>query len=306
MLTPDFEVMDPRFKALVYGSVHVETLFTGMLFGEGPAYFPGGRYLVFSDIPNNRLMRWDETDGSVSVFRQPSGYANGNAVDRQGRLLTCEHKGRRIARTEHDGRVVTLADSYKGKRLNSPNDVVVKSDGSIWFTDPSYGIDSHFEGDIAEKEQDGCYVFRLNPASGELSVATGELVQPNGLAFSPDESVLYVVDSGVSHVPDGPRHMRRFRVTEGGGLSGGEIFATCPLGIFDGMDVDRFGNVWASAADGVYCYAPDGDLIGRILIPEVVSNLCFGGLKRHRLFITGATSLYAVYLKTLGVPLSTD
>ena len=306
MLTPDFEVIDPRFRALVYGSVHVETLYSGCRFAEGPVYVPAGRYLVFSDIPNDRLMRWDETDGSVSVFRQPSGYANGNTMDRQGRLLTCEHQGRRLARTEHDGRVVTLADSYRGRRLNSPNDVVVKSDNSIWFTDPSYGIDSHYEGDIGTREQDGCHVFRLDPAKGDLTVATDALVQPNGLAFSPDESLLYVVDSGVSHVPDGPRHMRRFSVTADGRLEGGAVFATCPLGIFDGIDVDRFGNVWASAADGVYCYAPDGTLIGRIRMPEVVSNLCFGGMKRNRLFITGATGLYAVYVKTLGVPLAMD
>ena len=306
MFAPEFDVIDPRFRALIYGCVAVETLFAGCRFGEGPVYFPAGRYLVFSDIPNDRLMRWDETTGAVSVFRHPSGYANGNAMDRQGRLLTCEHQGRRVTRTGHDGRVVTLAGAYKGRKLNSPNDVIVKSDNSVWFTDPSYGIDSHYEGELAEKEQDGCYVFRLDPARGELTVATGDMVQPNGLAFGPDERLLYIVDSGVSHMPDGPRHMRRFTVTEAGGLSGGELFATCPLGIFDGIDVDHCGNVWASAADGVYCYAPDGDLIGRILIPEVVSNLTFGGIKRNRLFITGATGVYAVYLKTLGVPLSTD
>jgi len=302
MLTKFFDPIEPRFRALVYGNVHVETLITGCRFAEGPVYIPAGRYLICSDIPNDRLLRWDETNGVVSEFRQPSGYGNGNTMDRQGRLITCEHKGRRLARTEHDGAVTELAARFEGRRLNSPNDVVVKSDNSVWFTDPSYGIESHYEGDLDQQELDGCYVFRLD-ASGKLSIACNDMVQPNGLAFSPDESILYIVDSGVSHRPNGPRHIRKFRVLENGALAGGEILAECPIGIYDGIEVDKFGNIWASAGDGVYCYGTDGVLLGRILIPEVVSNVCFGGLKRNRLFITAATTVYAVYLKTQGVAL---
>jgi gluconolactonase len=306
MLTHWFEVIDPRFLKLVYGSVDVETLAQGCRFAEGPIYVPAGRYLLCSDIPNNRILRWDETNQTVSTFREPSGYANGNTLDRQGRLLTCEHGGRRLSRTEHDGSVTILADRFNGGRLNSPNDVVVKSDDTIWFTDPSYGIETLYEGDFGTKEQQGCYVFRLDPRSRRMTIATDKLEQPNGLVFSPDERILYIVDSGGSHRVGGPKHIRRFEVSNGGTLLGGEVFAQCDVGIFDGIAMDHLGNVWASAGDGVYCYASDGTLIGRIKIPEVVSNLVFGGLKRNRLFITGASSIYAVYLKTYGVPLSYD
>ncbi len=296
MLTADFEVIDERFRRLVLGNVHVERLWTGCRWAEGPAWFGAGRYLVWSDIPNDRMLRWDETDGSVSVFRQPARNSNGNSVDRQGRLVTCEHAGRCVSRTEHDGRRTVLASHYQGRRLNSPNDLVVKSDDSIWFTDPTYGIDSDYEGDAAESEIGASNVYRIDP-NGSLGAVATNFVKPNGLAFSPDERLLYVADTGATHVPDGPRHIRRFEVDpDSGALSGGTVFATCEAGLFDGFRIDTHGNVWTSAGDGVHCYAPEGVLIGKVRIPEVVANVCFGGAKRNRLFICGTTSLYAVYL----------
>ena len=259
-----FETLDPRFQALINGSVHLEQLYSGCRWAEGPAYFQGGRYLVWSDIPNNRLMRYDSTDGHVSVFRQPSNNANGNTVDRQGRLLSAEHLGRRITRTEHDGRITVLADRFQGQRLNSPND------------------------------------YRIDPQSGEVSVVCSDFVKPNGLAFSPDESKLYIVDTGATHVPDGPRHIRVFDVIDGNRLTGGAVFATCTHGLFDGFRFDERGHVWTSAGDGVHCYHPDGTLIGKIKGPEVVANVCFGEFYRNRLFICGTTSLYACYLQGRG------
>ena len=298
-LTDSFEVIDPRFGALVFGSAHVEKLYTGCRWAEGPAWFAAGRYLVWSDIPNDRMMRWDETDGSVSVFRSPAMNSNGHSVDAQGRLVSCEHRGRCISRTEFDGRRTVLVDRFEGQRLNSPNDLVVKSDGSIWFTDPTYGIDSDYEGDAAPSEIGASNVYRFDPASGAISIVASDLVKPNGLAFSPDESLLYIVDTGISHVKDGPHHVRRFSVeADGQTLSGGEIFAICPVGLYDGFRLDIHGNLWLSAGDGVHCHAPDGTLLGKVLIPEVVANVCFGGPKLNRLFICGTTSLYAVYLNT--------
>jgi len=298
-LPSDFEVVDPRFRRLVFVHVRVEKLWTGCRWAEGPAWFGGGRYLVWSDIPNDRMLRWDETDGSVSVFRQPSMNANGHTVDRQGRLVSCEHRARCISRTEHDGRRVVLASHFEGRRFNSPNDVVVKSDGSIWFSDPSYGIDSDYEGDAAENEMGAQRVYRVDPETGAVRVAASDFVQPNGLAFSPDESLLYIADTGATHVADGPRHVRRFRVG-GGALSGGEVLAECPHGLYDGLRVDVHGNLWLSAGDGVHCHAPDGTLLGKIRIPEPVANLCFGGPKQNRLFICATTSLYSVFLNTRG------
>jgi len=300
MLTEAFEVHDERFSSLVLGNVHLEKLWTGCRWAEGPAYFPAGRYLVWSDIPNNRLMRYDETDGSVSVFLQPSNNQNGHTVDREGRLVSCEHQGRCVSRIEHDGSRTVLASHYEGKRLNSPNDVVVKSDGTIWFTDPTYGIDSEYEGDAAPSEIGASYVYRLDPETGGLTTVATDFVKPNGLAFSPDERLLYIVDTGATHVKDGPRHIRRFTVGADNTLSGGEVFATCDYGLFDGLRLDVEGNIWTSAGDGVHCYAPDGKLIGKIKVPEVVANVCFGGPKRNRLFICGTTSLYAVYLRVQG------
>jgi len=297
----EYEVLDPRFGRLFNGSARVEKLFTGCRWAEGPAYFAAGRYLVWSDIPNDRMMRFDETDGSVSVFRHPAGNSNGNTVDRQGRLVSCEHGGRRVSRTEHDGTVITLADRWNGKRLNSPNDVVVKSDGSIWFTDPAYGIDSDYEGDKAESEIGACYVYRIDPASGAVEAVITDMVRPNGLAFSPDESLLYVVDTGRTHGANNPAHMRVFNVGEGGKLSGGAVFADCTAGLFDGFRLDTDGRIWTSAADGIHCYDPDGTLIGKVKVPEVVANCCFGGPKRNVLYICGTTSLYAVRLMVNGV-----
>ena len=302
MLDESFLVIDPRFAAYVMGNVHVEKLYTGCRWAEGPVYFGDGRFLLWSDIPNDRIMRWDETDGSVSVFRQSANNANGHTRDRQGRLVSCEHVGRRITRTEPDGRITVLADNYQGKRLNSPNDIVVKSDGNIWFTDPPYGIMSEYEGDQAESDLGASYVFRIDGDSGEVTIVADDFDKPNGIAFSPDESILYVADTGASHDPDGPRHIRALDVSaDGASLSNSRVFATCDNGLFDGFRCDTDGNVWTSAADGVHCYLPDGTLIGKVLIPEVVANVVFGGVKMNRLFICGTTSIYSVYLNTRGV-----
>jgi len=298
MLTNTFEVLDKRFTRYAMGNVHKELLHSGTRWAEGPAYFPAGKYLLWSDIPNDRVLRYDETDGSVSVFMQNHGNHNGHTVDREGRLVSCEHRGRRVSRVEVDGSVTTLAAHYKGKRLNSPNDVVVKSDGSIWFTDPTYGIDSEYEGDRAESEIGASNVYRIDPDTGGVDAVATDFVKPNGLAFSPDESLLYIADTGASHVENGPRHIRRFKVKKGRKLSGGEVFATCTVGLFDGFRVDEHGNIWTSAGDGVHCYTPDGDLIGKILTGEVVANVEFGGIKRNRLYICATTTLQVVYLNT--------
>ncbi|MFC7557021.1 SMP-30/gluconolactonase/LRE family protein [Pseudoroseomonas wenyumeiae] len=294
MAASDFEVLDERFARLPCMTANIHRLYDKCHWAEGPAYFPAGRYLIWSDAPNNRMLRYDETNDVVSVFRQPAHNSNGNTVDRQGRLVTCEHGTRRVTRTEHDGSITVIADRYQGKRLNSPNDVVVKSDGSIWFTDPTYGIDSDYEGNKAESEIGASYVYRVDPQSGEITVVCDDFVKPNGLAFSPDESLLYVVDTGRTHGPENPAHMRVFKVGEGGKLSGGRVFADLTSGLFDGFRLDDTGRVWTSAGDGVHAYDPDGTLIGKVRVPEVVANLCFGGPKRDRLFICGTTSLYSV------------
>ena len=294
-----YEYWDKRFRHLTVPTAEVEMLFDGCRWAEGPVWFADGGYLVWSDIPNNRMLRWTPDQG-VGVFRADANNSNGNTRDRQGRLVTCEHRGRRVTRTEPDGSITVLADRYRGKRLNSPNDVVVKSDGSIWFTDPTYGIMSDYEGDRAEPEQDGCYVYRIDPASGEVEVVADDFVKPNGLAFSPDESILYIADSGLSHDPDGPHHIRAFDVVDGRKLRNGRVFAEVSPGVPDGFRVDIHGNVWTSAQDGVHCLAPDGTPLGRIKIPEMVSNLTFGGPKRNRLFITANRSLYSVFVASTG------
>jgi len=296
-----FEMNDPRFRRLHIATARLDTLYSDCRWAEGPAYFPAGRTLVWSDNPNNRMLRYDECSGQVAVFRSPSNYSNGNTVDRSGRLVSCEHGGRRISRTEFDGRVISIADSYDGKRLNSPNDVVVKSDGSIWFSDPTYGIDSDYEGHKAESEQKANRVYRVDPQSGAVTVAADDFVQPNGLAFSPDEKILYIVDTGRTHRDDGPAHIRKFTVSDDGKLSGGTVFAECTAGLFDGFRLDTAGRIWTSAADGVHCYDPDGTLIGKIRVPEIVANVCFGGEKRNYLYICGTTSLYGVRLPVNGV-----
>jgi gluconolactonase len=292
--------LDERFRRLIIPTARLEKLAEGCRWAEGPAYFPAGRYLVWSDVPNDRMMRYDETSDAVSVFRAPSGYSNGNTVDRRGRLVTCEHGTRRVTRTEHDGTITVLASHCQGRRLNSPNDVVVKSDGSIWFTDPAYGIDSDYEGHRSESEIGGCHVYRIDPHTGDVAVVADDFVRPNGLAFSPDESRLYVADTGATHAADGPRHIRVFDVGPDGRLSGGKIFATCTSGLFDGFRLDEAGRIWTSAGDGVHCYEIDGTLIGKILVPEAVANVVFGGLKRNRLFICATTSLYAIMLPVNG------
>ncbi|GAA2708117.1 SMP-30/gluconolactonase/LRE family protein [Actinoplanes palleronii] len=289
MVLAEFKMVDERFRYLD-GDFVVEQLHTGARKTEGPAYFPAGRYLVWSDIPNDRLMRWDETSGAVGVFRHAAGYPNGNTVDRQGRLITCEQGHRRVTRTEHDGAVTVLADSYQGKRLNSPNDVVVRSDGTIWFTDPVYGIASDYEGHKADSEFGGaCYVFRLDPATGDLRIVADDFCRPNGLAFSPDEQQLFIADTRQE-----PSHIRVFDVTADGMLTGGKIFATCDYGRFDGLRADAEGRIWAAAWDGVHCFAPDGTLIGKLLLPESVANLTFGGPALNHLFIAAGTSVYTL------------
>lgn len=295
-----YETIEPGFGDCLIGHARVERLWAGARWSEGPVWFAAGRYLLWSDIPNNRILRFDDTDGVVSVFRQPSNNANGNTVDRQGRMVSCEHLTRRVTRTEHDGSITVIADSYQGMRLNSPNDVVVKSDGSVWFTDPSYGIMMDYEGERAESEIGACHVYRVD-ASGEIRIVADDYVKPNGLAFSPDESSLYIADTGITHTPGGPAHIRRYNVGPDGSLSGGEVLAGCSSGVFDGFRLDRDGRIWSSAADGVHCLAPDGTLIGKILIPEMVANVCFGGPKLNRLFICGTTSLYSVFLNVNGV-----
>ncbi|ASJ70285.1 Gluconolactonase [Granulosicoccus antarcticus IMCC3135] len=293
------EVIDDTFSECFIGHARVERLWTGARWCEGPAWFAAGRYLIWSDIPNNRMLRLDEPSGHVSVFRNPSQNSNGNTVDRQGRLVSCEHLTRRVTRTEHDGSVSVLASEWQGKRLNSPNDVVVKSDGSVWFTDPSYGIMTDYEGDSAESELP-CQVYRIDP-DGSLSVVAEDFVKPNGLAFSLDESILYVSDTGVSHMPGGPRHIRALVLSaDGRSVTGSSVFAECSAGLFDGFRVDCNGRLWCSAEDGVHCIDPSGKLIGKVHIPEIVSNVTFGGPKRNRLFICGTTSIYSLYLAING------
>ncbi|HEY8382029.1 MAG TPA: SMP-30/gluconolactonase/LRE family protein [Microvirga sp.] len=292
--------LDDRFRHLVNGSARLERLAEGCRWAEGPAYFPAGRYLVWSDIPNDRMLRFDETSGTVGLFRQPANYSNGNTVDRQGRLVTCEHGARRVTRTEHDGSLTVIADRFEGRRLNSPNDVVVRSDDSIWFTDPAYGIDSDYEGHKAASEIGACHVYRVDPQSGAARIVADDFVRPNGIAFSPDERRLYVADTGATHVKDGPKHIRAFDVAEDGALSGGAVFATCTAGLFDGFRCDEEGRVWTSAGDGVHCYDPDGTLLGKVLVPEGVANVVFGGIKRNRLYICATTSLYAIMVQVNG------
>ena len=274
---PDFaEVLDDRFHRLLHGSARIDQLWTGGRWCEGPAYVPAGRYLVWSDIPNDRLMRWDETDGSVSVYEQPCRNQNGHTLDAQGRLVACEHRGRCVSRIEPDGSRTVLADRFEGSRLNSPNDVVVKSDGSIWFTDPTYGIDSDYEGDRAESEIGASNVYRIDPETRAVTLVIDDLVKPNGIAFSPDKSLLYVSDTGRSHRPDCEPTIRAYPVAVDH-VHDGHDFATCDSGVFDGFRVDTMGNVWSSAGDGVHVFAPDGTLLGKILIPEAVANVEFGG-----------------------------
>ena len=297
-----FEVLEEEFNYSLTGHGRVERLWPGARWVEGPVWFPAGRFLLFSDIPNNRMLRWDETNGSVSEFRNPSNFSNGNTRDLQGRLITCQHLSRSVTQTEHSGQVTTLATHFDGKRLNSPNDVVVKSDGSIWFTDPDYGIMSDYEGRKSPSEQSSCNVFRIDQKTGNVSLITDRLVKPNGLSFNKNESKLYISDTGGSHVKGGPRNIYSFdlrgeKVTS----EDPKLFAECSNGLFDGFRIDSEDRIWTSAADGVHCYNSLGVLIGKIKIPEIVSNVCFGGERLNRLFITGTTSLYSAYLAVNGI-----
>jgi len=296
-----FEVRDARFLSCIFPHESVQQLWTGARWCEGPAWFAAHGTLVWSDIPNNRMLRWDERNNTVGAFRNPSNYANGNTVDRQGRLVSCEHLSRSVTRTEHDGSRTVLADHWQGQRLNSPNDVVVHSDGSVWFSDPDYGILSDYEGRRCDSEIGACHVYRVDPHSGAVERVADDFDKPNGLAFSPDESLLYIADTGASHRAGGPRHIRKFAV-EGKRLKPLGVFAECGNGLFDGFRVDVQGRVWTSAADGVHVYHPDGTLIGKVRIPEIVANVCFGGEKRNRLLVCATSSLYAVYLNTTGLP----
>ncbi|VAW15646.1 Gluconolactonase [hydrothermal vent metagenome] len=301
MLTDWFEVNDPGFMSLVFENVHVEKLWTGARWLEGPAYVAAGKYLLFSDIPNDQVLRFDEVSGAVTKFAGPSGFQNGRTIDNQGRVVSCEHGGRRVSRIEHDGSVTVLADAFEGKKLNSPNDVVVKSDDSIWFTDPTYGIDSDYEGHKGTSEIGASYVYRIDGQSGEIDAVARDFSKPNGLAFSLDETKLYISDTGLSHNPEWPHHIRVLKVGEDGkSLADNSVFATCDNGVFDGFRLDCLGNIWTSAGDGVHCYTPDGTLLGKILLPEAVANVEFGGPKRNRMFICASQSLYAVYLRVNG------
>jgi gluconolactonase len=286
-----WERLDERFES-IGGDRRLERIFAGGRWLEGPAYSPAWRCLLFSDIPNDRTLRWDETTGVVGTFAQPAGHANGRTIDRQGRVVTCEHGGRRVTRTEYDGTTTVLADSWQGKRFNSPNDVVERADGTVWFTDPSYGIETDYEGDRAESEIGGCYVFRIDP-DGAVSVVADDFVRPNGLAFSADESQLYIVDTRA-------RHIRRFGVSGEGGLTGGEVFADAGESTYDGVRLDEAGRLWVAAEDGIHCFDPDGTRLGKLVLPEIASNLTFGGAKRNILFVTATWALYVLRLNVCG------
>jgi gluconolactonase len=298
---PAIQILDQSFARYRVNSASVERIAHGFRWCEGPAWFGDGRYLLWSDIPNNRMLKWEEETGAVSVFRKPSDFANGNTRDRQGRLVTCEHGGRRVSRTEYDGSVTVIADRFEGKQLNSPNDVVVKSDGSIWFTDPPFGLLGNYEGHVAKQELP-MNVYRVDGNSGEITVVESEVNRPNGLCFSPDESILYLVESGST-----PRNIYAYDVTDGGKrLTRKRKFLDAGPGTPDGMRCDVDGNIWFgwgmgnAELDGVVIYNPDGRLIGRITLPERCANLCFGGLARNRLFMAASKSVYALYVNTQG------
>jgi gluconolactonase len=299
---PAIEVLDPAFLQYRISLASVERLWTGARWSEGPVYFGDGRYLLWSDIPNNAIMRWDETSGQVSAYRKPSNFANGNTRDRQGRLVSCEHGERRVTRTEYDGSITVLIDHFNGKRLNSPNDVIVKSDGSIWFTDPAFGILSDYEGHQAEPELP-MNVYRLDPTTGKASIVAEDIRAPNGLAFSPDEKIFYLVECRA----EPHRLLWAYDVVKGGtALTNRRVFLETEDGTPDGLRLDVDGNLWMGwgmgpGLDGVRIFSPQGKAIGHIHLPERCANLCFGGVKRNRLFMASSHSLYALYVNTQGV-----
>jgi gluconolactonase len=296
---PAVRVLDPRFEQYRLGNAAVERIATGCRWAEGPVWFGDHRCLLWSDIPNNRIMRWDESTGAVTTFRSPSNYSNGHTRDRQGRLVSCEHLTRRLTRTEHDGSITVLLDQFEGRPLNAPNDVVVASDGSVWFTDPGYGIMSNYEGREAALELPTA-VYRLDPDDRVAKQVVLDLDRPNGLCFSPDESLLYVVDSGST-----PKSIFVYDIGEGT-VGSGRLFAELSPGGADGIRCDTEGNIWAGASggdgyDGVHIFASDGTWIGQIVLPEICANLCFGGAARNRLFMTASQSVYALYVNATGV-----
>lgn len=298
---PSVIALDSRFEKLVLPLAAVERLACGCRWAEGPVWFGDGRYLLWSDVPNDRIMRWDEVSGQTHVWRHASNYANGNTRDRQGRLVTCEHLGRRVTRTEHDGRITVLADRYDGKRLNSPNDVVVKSDGSIWFTDPPFGIVGYYQGEKAVQEL-AAAVYRICPDSGAVTKVCDTINGPNGLAFSPDESKLYVIESRAR-----PRHIVVCDVrADGRALGEPRVLVDAGQGTPDGFRVDVEGNLWCGwgmgtpELDGVHVFSPQGERLGRIALPERCANLAFGGRHRNRLFMASSTSIYSLFVNTQG------
>ncbi|CAN7635992.1 SMP-30/gluconolactonase/LRE family protein [Trinickia sp. LjRoot230] len=300
---PRVQILEPEFEALCFPHAAVERIATGMRWCEGPVWFGDGRFLLWSDIPNERIMKWEEETGAVSVFRKPSNFANGNTRDRYGRLVTCEHGGRRVTRTEYDGTLTVMLDSFGGKRLNSPNDIVVKSDGSIWFTDPTFGILSHYEGHQAEPELPQ-NVYRADGTTKEATIVAGDIAGPNGLCFSPDERLFYLIE--LRATPN--RTIRVYDVSaDGRSIENGRVFLDAGEGTIDGMRCDIHGNLWcgwgmgSDALDGVMIVSPRGKLIGRIALPERCANLCFGGVKRNRLFMAASQSVYALYVNTQGV-----
>ncbi len=313
---PDVVVLDPLFKKYKIGSAPIQRLHTGMLWAEGPAWNGTGGYLMWSDIPNNVQHRWLAEDGHLSALRKPAGNSNGNTFDASGRQLSCEHGTRRVVRYERDGSVTVLAEKFNGKLLNAPNDVVVHPDGGIWFTDPGYGIVGNYEGNKGEQELKEA-VYRIDPKDGTIALVTNEIFKPNGLCFSPDYKKLYVADTGASHYKEAPKNIKVWDVVDGRKLAKGREFVSMALevwggdkvaGFADGIRCDTDGNVWASAGwaevgdgyDGVHIFTPEGQRIGQILLPEVTSNVCFGGPKRNRLFMTASQSLYAVYVEAQG------
>ncbi len=316
---PDILVLDKRFTKYKIGNTPIQRLHTGTLWAEGPAWCGGGRYLLWSDIPNDRQMRRIDDDGHVSVFRSPTGYSNGNTFDYEGRQLSCEHGGRRVVRYEHNGELTVVADKWQGKRLNAPNDIIVHPDGGIWFTDPGYGSLMNYEGHKGTLEIPEA-VYRIDPKTGKMEKVVGrdQMFKPNGLCFSPDYKKVYIADTGATHHEDAPRNIMVFDVSDGKKLANGREFVSMAMdvkgekkaGLADGLRADVDGNLWVGGGwigdgyDGVHVFAPDATRIGLILLPEIPSNVCFGGAKRNRLFVTASQSLYAVYVETQGAHIS--